>query len=117
MPGEVEYQPAYAPASANPTPTTRARSEDQIIDVLFDRGCRVFILFALLDSPELWKLSTDKELRLETCCQDPLRMETWRRLVQRCVGPSVNLSGVQGEQVDRGKWRVVEPVSGFEPLA
>lgn len=90
-----------------PPATTRARSEDQIIDVLFDNGCRVFVMFALLDRPELWKLSTDKELRLEACCQDPLRMETWRRLVQRCVGPSVNLSGVQCEQVDRGKWRVV----------
>lgn len=91
-----------------PPATTRARSEDQIIDVLFERGCRVFVMFALLDRPELWKLSTDKELRLEACCQDPLRMETWRRLVQRCVGPSMNLTLNQSvEIVEGGKWRVV----------
>lgn len=91
-----------------PPSTTRARSEDQIIDVLFDRGCRVFVMFALLDRPELWKLSSDKELRLEACCQDPLRMETWRRLVQRCVGPETNLTlNRPVELVEGGKWRVV----------
>jgi len=91
-----------------PPATTRGRSEDQIIDVLFDRGCRCFVMFALLDRPELWSTSTDtNNLRLEAACQDPLRMETWRRLVQRCVGPSINLTAnVKGELVEGGKWRV-----------
>ena len=93
-----------------PPATTRGRSEDQIIDVLFDRGCRVFVMFALLDRPELWITSTDtNDLRLEAGCQDPLRMETWRRLVQRCVGPSINLTAnVKGEWVEGGKWRVTQ---------
>jgi len=86
--------------------TTRGRSEEQIVDVLFKAGCKAFLMFAFIDRPEQWNIGTVSNK--DHFCDDPTRMETWRRLVQRCVGPSINLTAnVKGELVKDGKWRVV----------
>jgi hypothetical protein len=87
--------------------TTRGRSEEQIIDVLFQAGCKVFSMFAFIDRPEQWNIGGTSNK--DHFCDDPIRMETWRRLVQRCVGPDRNLTAnVKGQWVEGGKWRMIQ---------
>lgn len=91
--------------------STRYQSEWQIIESLLKVDAQVIIMYALINHDDEWKVGSKIPLSQNSFANDPERMETLARLVNRMAGvyyhPKTYTPGFKATKVEGDKWKVV----------
>lgn len=90
--------------------STRYQSEWQIIESLLKVDAQVIIMYALINHDDEWKVGSKVPLSQDSFANDPERMETLARLVNRMAGvdyfPKTYTPGLKRKHIEGGKWKI-----------